>query len=129
MENSIIDLIIRIKNGYMAHREAVDSPYSKFREAIVKKLEALRLIKEHTIETDGVKKKIIITLLYNDGIARFTEVRLFSKPGQRYYISYQKIYSTVGRYGYAFLSTSKGILTKQEAVKEKLGGELLFNIW
>jgi len=129
MENSIIDLIIRIKNGYMAHRETVDSPYSKYREAIVKKLETLRLIKTHTIETDGVKKKIIITLLYNDGIARFTEVRLFSKPGQRYYISYQKIYSTVGRYGYAFLSTSKGILTKQEAVKEKLGGELLFNIW
>jgi small subunit ribosomal protein S8 len=129
MGNSIIDLIIRIKNGYMIHRETIESPFSKFREAVLKKLEESHLIKKYIIETDGVKKKIIIELLYTDGVAAFTQVKLFSRPGQRMYVSHGKIYTTVGRFGNTFLSTPKGILSKQKAVKAKIGGELLFNVW
>ncbi len=129
MGNSIIDLIIRIKNGYMIHRETVESPYSKFKEAVLKKLEEAHLIKKYTIKTNGVKKIIIIELLYTDGAAAFTQVKLFSKPGQRVYVPHNKIYATVGRFGYTFLSTPRGILSKQKAVKLKTGGELLFNVW
>lgn len=128
MENSIIDLIIRIKNGYMAHNEFVQSPQSKFKENLVKKLVNLKYIKGYTVKGE-LKKTMEIELLYEDGVPAMTEVQIFSKPGRRYYVSHKKLKPVLSGFGYSILSTSKGLLTNKEAEKEHLGGELLFNIW
>lgn len=128
MENSVTDLIIRIKNGYMANNKFVQSPQSKFRESVVKKLMDLKYIKGYTVS--GEFKKIIeIELLYDNGVPSMTDIRIFSKPGRRFYVSYNKLKPVLSGFGYSILSTSKGILTNKEARKEKVGGELLFNIW
>jgi len=128
MENSYIDLIIRIKNGYMAGREEITSPHSNFREEIVKVLKKLNYVRDYRVEGDKVKM-ITIKLFYQDGVPVFTDVRLISKLGQRTYISYRNLKSVVGGMGHSILSTSKGIMTNSQARKEKVGGELLFNIW
>jgi len=128
MENSFIDLIIRIKNGYMAKRETIVSPYSKFREEIIKKLKELNYLKDFQIEGDKVKK-INIELFYKDGVPAITDVKLISKLGRKVYVSYRDLKSVVSGMGYSILSTSKGIMTDRQAKKEKIGGELLFNIW
>jgi len=128
MENSFIDLIIRIKNGYMAKRETIVSPYSKFREEIIKKLKELNYLKDFQIEGDKVKK-INIELFYEDGVPAITDVKLISKLGRKVYVSYRDLKSVVSGMGYSILSTSKGIMTDRQAKKEKIGGELLFNIW
>lgn len=128
MEYSIIDLMIRIKNGYMAQRETIESPYSRFKEEILKKLVSLHFIKGYTV-TGELIKTISIELLYNDGVPGMTDVNLFSKPGRRMYISHKKLKPVMSGFGYSFLSTSKGILTNIEARKQKIGGELLFNLW
>lgn len=128
MTSSIIDLIIRIKNGYLAKREKITSPYSKFRENVLKKLAELKYIKNFQI-TEEKHKEIVIDLLYKDGISALTGVEIFSKPGRRYYVSYRELKPVLGGYGVSILSTSKGILTNKEAYKRKIGGELLFNIW
>lgn len=128
MENSFIDLIIRIKNGYMARREEITSPHSNFREEIIKVLKKLAYIKDFKVEGDKVKK-ITIELLYEDGTPALTDIRLVSKLGQRTYVSYRNLKSVVGGMGHSILSTSKGIMTNRQARREKVGGELLFNIW
>lgn len=128
MENSIIDLIIRIKNGYLAKNELVLSPYSVFKEEIVKKLVDLKYIKSYKIEGDA-KKNLIIELLYNDGVAALTNVRPYSTPGQRQYVSYRDLRPIMSGFGHSIISTPKGIMTNREARKQKIGGELLFNIW
>lgn len=128
MNNSIIDLIIRIKNGYLAKKEVIHSPYSVFKINILKKLLQLKFIKNFKVEEDK-NKLISIELNYNNGIANFTDVKIFSKPGRRYYVSYRDLKPVLSGYGFSIISTSKGIKTDKEAKKEKLGGELLFNIW
>lgn len=128
MGNSAIDLIIRIKNGYMAKREEVESTYSVFREELLKKLKELGFIKEYKVEGEKIKK-IVITLSYKDGVEALTDVQIYSKPGRRYYVSYRDLKSVLGGFGFSILSTPKGIMTNKEAHKLKIGGELLFSIW
>jgi len=129
MENSVNDLVIRVKNGYMAKKDVITSPFSKFREQVVKKLKEIGYVSDYKVtEVDG-KKEITITLVYKKGVADFTDVRIFSTPGRRVYVSYKDLKQVVSGYGYSILSTPSGIMTNREARLKKVGGELLFNIW
>lgn len=128
MGNSVIDLIIRIKNGYMSKKEKIFSPHSSIREEILKKMIKLKFIKDYKKEGEKVKK-IIIDLRYEGVVPAVTDVKIYSRPGRRHYVSYRDLKPVLNGYGYSFLTTSKGILTDKEAKKEKLGGELLFSIW
>lgn len=128
MQHPIIDLIIRIKNGYLAKKEIVESPHSLFREEILKKLVKLGFIKNYSIS--GEKIKIItVELLYKQGTPAISGINIISKPGRRWYVSVKDIKPVLNSFGYAILSTSKGILTNVEAKKAKVGGDLLFEIW
>lgn len=129
MNNTIIDLIIRIKNGYIANRESIECPYSKLREEVLKKLAALKFIKGYKIDKSVTFHKFIIELKYENGIAALTDVKIYSKPGRRWYVPAKKISQVFGGLGASILSTPKGILTNKEARKEQTGGELLFEVW
>lgn len=128
MENAIIDLIIRIKNGYMAKNEAISSPYSVFKEEVLKKLVALKYIKSYQVSGE-LKKSCTIELIYHEGVPAVTDIKPMSSPGQRQYVSYRNLKSVMSGTGFSILSTSKGLLTNIEARKQKIGGELLFKIW
>lgn len=129
MNNTIIDLVIRIKNGYLANRQSVECPYSKLREEVLKKLAALGFIKSYRIDKSVAFNKFIIELKYEGGVAALTDVKIYSKPGRRWYVPAKKINKVFGGLGASVLSTPKGILTDQEARQEKTGGELLFDVW
>jgi len=129
MENSIIDLIIRIKNSYLAGQEVLVSPYSRFKEEVLKKLVELGFVKNYEIEGEKIKS-LIIKLVYNDkGQAALRGVKLFSRPSRRIYVSYKELKPVMSGIGYAIISTPKGLMTNKEAKKVKVGGELLFHIW
>lgn len=124
----IIDLIIQIKNGYMSRKESIESPHSVYREAVLKKLLALGYIKSYTVEGDIVKI-IKIVLRYDESEPAVTDVKLFSTPGRRWYVSVKELKPVLGGLGCAILSTPKGIMTNREAKRNSVGGELLFHIW
>jgi small subunit ribosomal protein S8 len=128
MNNPIVDLIIRIKNGYMTRNEFVYTPYSHFREEVVKKLKTLGYIKDYEVTGEKVKDMKIV-LSYKEGIPAITDVKVFSTSGTRKYISYKDIKPVLSGMGKAFISTSKGIMTDVEIKKMKIGGELLFALW
>ncbi len=127
--SSPIDLIIRIKNGYIAGKETVESPYSKLREEILKKLKALKFIADYKIEKGKKFNQLVIELRYEAGEPALSDVKIYSKPGRRWYVPAKKVTSVFGGLGAAILSTPQGILTNQEATKAKTGGELLFEVW
>ncbi|GAB4219038.1 MAG: 30S ribosomal protein S8 [Candidatus Microgenomates bacterium] len=129
MENSVIDLIIRIKNGYLAGKEQVMASYSNFKEEVLKKLKQLKFIKDYEVKQEGKLKKLIVQLLYIEKNPALSDVKIFSKLGRRYYVSYKDLKPVMSGYGYSILSTPKGIMTNKEARIKKIGGELLFNIW
>ncbi|MCA9372034.1 30S ribosomal protein S8 [Candidatus Woesebacteria bacterium] len=126
---SVIDLIIRIKNGYLARRDSVETPYSNFRGSVLQKLKALGYVADYEVSGEKNKKHATITLKYDNGMPAFTDVKIFSTPGRRWYIKHEDVKSVLGGLGHAIISTSKGIKTDREARKELLGGELLFHIW
>ena len=125
MQNSVIDLIIRIKNGYMTRNENVEVLSSRFNEEVLKKLKQLGFIKNFARK----ERKIFVELLYKDKSPALTDVQLFSKPGRRYYVTYKNLKLIMGGLGYSLISTSKGVLSNKEARVQKVGGELLFSIW
>lgn len=128
MGNAVVDLIIRIKNGYLAKKEKIESPYSRLREDILKKLIALKYIKNYKVEGEKIKK-LVIELLDDDGLTVFHDVKIYSTTGKRWYVSSKQLRPVLGGMGFSLLSTSKGIMTNIEAKKQKIGGELLFDIW
>ena len=125
---SITDLVIRLKNGYMSRKERITVPYSKFRISVLEKLQELNYIEKFEVEGEVIKT-IFVELKYDGGVPAITDVKIFSKPGRRWYVPYKEIRPVLGGMGKVILSSSKGILTDKEAKKERVGGELLFHIW
>ena len=125
MNNTAIDLIIRVKNGYLSRKETIHVLFSKTNEEVLQKLKTLGFRKSFK----KVERDIIVELLYKEKMPSFTDVKIFSKPGRRYYVSYKELKPVLGGLGYSLLSTSKGIMTNKEARKQKTGGELLFELW
>lgn len=130
MNYTIGDFIIRVKNAVMANRKTVELPYSKLCKAVgqvLVKEKFLTQIREE--EVDG-KKKLVAQLTYDKRIPAFTDVRLISRPSLRVYAKASEQAKLQGRgLGKIIVSTSKGVMTGQEAVKQGIGGELLFKVW
>lgn len=127
MNNGVIDLIIRIKNGYQARRDTITTPTSKFKKEVLKKLQDLGYI--DSFEQVEPINYMTIHLKYDQGSPALTGVKLYSKPGRRWYIASKDLKPVLSGIGHSLLSTSKGVLTNREARKEQVGGELLFDLW
>lgn len=124
----ISDMLIRIKNAQKAGHETVQIPYSKFKHEIAKALERAKFVGKADRRGKRVRKTLSISLMYREDEPVFCGVRLISKPSRRLYVSFRKLpQSRHG--GIIVVSTPKGVLTSAEARKEKVGGELIAEIW
>jgi len=123
----IADLLTRIKNAARARKETVRLPYSKVKESILANLKQRGFVTDYTMETDEQAHKQINITINNE--RRDIEVKRISKPGQRIYVKSSEIKKVHGGLGVAIVSTPKGILTGEEAIKQKLGGELICEVY
>jgi len=126
----ISDMIIRIKNASMAGKDVVSMPQSKIKVAIADKLKERGIVSEVATHGKNTGKTIELTLTRNErGAYKFRDVKRISKPGCRVYFGVQDIRPVMGGSGSLVISTPKGILFGDEARKEQVGGEPLFEIW
>lgn len=125
----IADLLVRIKNAQASSHESVEIPFSKVKLAIAKILEREGFV--GLVEKKGLKnkEKIEIVLKYDQGAPAISELKRVSKPGQRIYIPGDKVRSVKQGYGRAIISTSRGLMTDKEAKKNRVGGEILCQVW
>lgn len=123
------DLVIRIKNGYMANRDTIDGRWSKINENVLEILKKSGFIRSFTTQEEAGQKKLLIELLYNDLTPAVSGITQVSKPGRRIYKKSKEIKKVLGGIGIAVISTPKGLMTDSEARDAKLGGEVLFEIW
>lgn len=130
MTDPISDMLTRIRNAVTAKHDVVEVPSSKVKLSIAKLLKEGGYIKDyHEAEYKG-QGKILINLKYTDKKRpSIVGMRRISTPGRRVYVGYRDLRPVLGGLGMAILSTSKGLVTDQEAKKMKLGGEPLLNIW
>lgn len=129
MVDPIADMLTQIRNAQMVSKDTVEVPFSQLKYGIAKILEQYGFIKKATFKGRKTKKTIEITLKYKDGTSAILDLQKVSKPGQRMYIGSKDIRNIKGGRGIAILSTSKGLMTNIEARKQKVGGEVLCQIW
>ena len=125
----VSDMLTSIRNALAVKHSTVVIPFSNFKYGIAKIFEKEGFIEK--IEKKGRKSKrlIEITLKYSDDLPAISGLKKISKPGQRIYSNWKKIKRVKGGYGMAVISTSKGLMTNKEARKNKLGGEIICEIW
>lgn len=125
--DSVSDLLARIKNGYLARKTSVVSPASKMRKAI------LAILKKRGYIADFKEKEktgeIEIILRYEGRNPAMTDIKRVSKPGLRVYSSWQRIPRVMSGMGICILSTSRGVMSDNEARKLKVGGEVVCKVW
>jgi len=122
------DFLIRIKNGYRAGRKTIQAPASKFCIAIAELLKKNGYIVNYTISGEIIKE-LTIELLYNDGQPKVTDVRLYSKPGRRFYSNHIKLPWGKTPTSLIIVSTSSGVMTQKQAKVKGLGGEIIAEIF
>ncbi len=124
------DFITRLKNATAVGKEVVVTPHSKLRLAIAEVLQKKGYIKSAQKKGKKVQKTIEVALRYdkhNKPVIHGAE--RISKPGRRVYLGADQIHPVKYGKGSLVISTPKGILTDEEARKERVGGEALFKIW
>ena len=130
MNDPISDMLIRIKNAGMAGHATVSVPFSKIKSNILRILKNENFIDGFEKKGKKVKKTIVVKLRQTkEGDTYISDVKRISKPGRRIYKQSDKLFPIKQGYGIAILSTSKGIMTGKEAKKQKLGGEVICEIW
>ena len=129
MQDPISDVIARVKNAqYRGHKEVLlDS--SKIKFGIYKVLESEGYIKKVELLGEQPKQEIKITLKYFEDLPVIKEFDRASKPGLRKYFSFDQIPPVKGGLGTAIMTTSKGIITSDQAKKAKVGGELICTVF
>lgn len=126
----ISDFIIQLKNAGAVGKREVSLPYSKFKLAVAEKLKEAGYIASAEKKGKKVKKTLEVTLKYtDDGTHVISNVKRISKPGRRMYASVSEIFPVRYGKGALIISTPKGVKTDSEARSEKVGGEVLFEIW
>jgi len=124
------DMITRIRNGQMRMLSKVKVPNSKFRVKILDVLKKEGYIIDYEVLTDtGNKKLISVDLKYYNGSPVIKEIKRVSKPGRRIYARADSIPKIKNGLGLAIVSTSKGIMTDNDARIQKVGGEIICRIF
>ncbi len=123
------DFLTIIRNGSRAGLKSVSTQWSSLREGVARILkESGYIAKFEKIEKNNLPV-IEITLKYNGKAPAITQINRISKPGRRIYSGYGEIPKVIGGMGISILTTSKGILSDSEARQQKVGGEVLAQVW
>lgn len=121
----IADMLTRVRNAALVNKETVTLPHSNVKEAVAKILSAHKFIGSVEV-TQGITGKQLVLGINGTQV---TEIKRLSKPGRRMYTTADAIPTVKGGRGVVVISTSKGIMTGNDAKKQRLGGELICQVY
>ncbi len=130
VSDPIADMLTRIRNAVLVRHESVLMPASKTKQAIAKVLKEDGFISDFEVLKGKPTRMIKLKLKYtgkNQPV--LTRLERVSKPGLRVYVERKEIPRVAGGLGIAIISTSKGVMTGQQAWRQGTGGELLCYVW
>ncbi len=130
MTDPIADLLTRIRNAAKEKHEKLEVPASRLKANVVRVLKEEGYIKNFRLMREEGRPMIKVYLKYTDqGSSVIQGIKRVSRPGLRVYSGYEKMPRPLGGAGIAVVSTSKGVITGQRARAQKLGGEVLCEVW
>lgn len=125
----VSDLLIRIKNGYLAKNAQVLVPWSKLKESIAALLTVNGYLESCDVTVDGAKKTLVLKLKYDHKQPAVTDVKIVSKPSLRVYAGKNGLPKVLGGLGLAIISTPAGLMSAKDARAKGLGGEVVCEVW
>ncbi len=128
MTDPISDMFIRLKNAARAGHETVVLPYSQLKHEIAKVLERAGILSLVTRKGKKGKRVLEVAFASRDSGAPIRGVKMLSKPSRRLYCGYRTLKKSP-RGGVVILSTPKGMMSMEEAKKEKVGGQIIAEVW
>jgi small subunit ribosomal protein S8 len=131
MTDPIADMLTRIRNANKARFKSVSVNMSQINMNIAKVLKKAGYISGYdNIKDEKGYSMLKITLKYPDAKRTvITDIKRISKPGRRVYVSAESIPKVLNGFGISVLSTSRGVITDQEARELNVGGEVICNVW
>ncbi len=125
----IADLLTRIRNAAKVGKNQITVPASKLKLTILNELKKAGYIVDVEVIDNKPQNTLVVTINEATENARFTEINRLSKPGRRLYVGANEIPKVKNGRGMVLVSTSKGVMNGFSAKKQKLGGELLLEVY
>jgi len=126
----VANLLTKIRNASRSRHPSVEVPASRFTEQILSILKQEGFIRTYKPVGQAPKQQLRVYLKYApDHTPAIAHLVTVSKSGYRRYCNVQKLPRVLGGLGKAILTTSKGVMTDQEARRQRVGGEILCHIW
>lgn len=125
----IADMLTRIRNAIAVGKTEVSMPHSKAKENVAISLRNNGFLQDVAVTELGVGKQLHIVINLDGENARITEIKRLSKPGRRAYTNAREIPQVKRGRGVLIISTSKGLMTGEEARTLGVGGELICQVY
>lgn len=128
--DTVADVLTRIRNGQKALHKSVIMPVSKMTKNLLDILQEEGFIENYEL-SDGASKVLknrkfsVFLKYYESGLPVITIAKRMSKPGRRHYVQHDELPKVLNGLGIAVVSTSSGLMSDKEARKRKIGGELV----
>lgn len=131
VNDTIADMLTRIRNANLAKHQIVQVPATKMTRNISQVLQEEGFIYEFEEVGENLKNYLVISLKYKGKNKKpvINALKRISKPGLRVYANHKEIPKVLGGIGIAIISTSKGVMTDRQARHYGLGGEVICYIW
>lgn len=130
--DTLSNMLVMIKNASMRFKDKVDVPYSKMNIAVLDVLKEEGFIGSYKVVKDASSKKqfIRVMLKYTENkTPLFSGFKRISKSSRRIYRGYDEFPRVKTSFGINIVSTSKGIMSSMKAKKERIGGEVICQVW
>lgn len=125
----IADLLTRIRNAAMVGKNEIRVPSSKLKKVVAEQLVKNNYLADVKVESSKPRDTLVVTIAKPGESCVITEIARVSNPGRRVYVGAADIPKVKSGRGMVLVSTSKGVMNGQQAVKNKLGGELLLKVY
>jgi small subunit ribosomal protein S8 len=130
LTDPISDLLARIRNASIARHDRADMPHSNLKQHIAEVLKSEGYLDDVRTSDGEGKKTLTIVLRYGrDKASAIDGLRRVSAPGRRVYVRHDRIPNVRSGMGISILSTSRGVMTDRQAREQRVGGELLCEVW
>ena len=129
MTDPVADMLTRIRNGSMAGHKKIKIPGSQMKAQIAGILRSQGFIQSYDMQPGKLGRDDIVVELRQDVENVLTGLKRISKPGRRVYVGKEDLPKVLSGMGIAIISTSKGLMTDEEARKAGVGGEVICEIW
>ena len=130
MTDPVSDFLTRLRNASKARLDECVSPHSSLKQNIAAILKAEGYVSDFSEGQDEQgHKTLVVKMKYVNNAPVLTNLSRVSTPGRRLYYRYSEIPRVLNGLGISILSTSKGVLKDQDCRRNKVGGELICNVW